>query len=178
MANEFDEYLKEMGMIFTPPEGYETIRPKQNRDVRYVHALRNAENNFEIRYLLRPIREQVPEYQRWRQEGEGDAKILVDPNKIFMPFFQSILINVAGDGSVAAVETIEDSEDINTGADEMMMAVMFPSSEFGQNFRRCTIIAMLKTDIGMAFIFHLSADVVPRALDFKVMMQSLRFSKI
>ena len=176
MGTEFEDDLKTMGMIFTPPPGYEVVAPKENRDVRYVYALRNAEKDIALRYLLRPIGDQVREYEEWRQQEDETTKILTNPNSSFMPFFQSILMNVTGEGTLVMADSLFDDEEFRVNADKIMMAVVLPISEFGGNFDRCTIIALHKTNVGMAFTFQLSPATEPTTEDFRDMMQGLRFS--
>ena len=175
MNREFEDDLAAMRLVLVWPDGYEAIATKQNRDVRYGCALRNTEKEFELRYTLRPFADQVRQYQAWLDTPDVESKILTDPNGHFMIFFQSIVFNVTGNGSVAAIERVEMDDLKTSGADEMFMAVVLPSSTFGEDFKRCIIFAMFKKEMGMAFIFHLSRYVLPTASDFKVAMESLRF---
>jgi hypothetical protein len=177
LESEFENDLKTMGLVFTKPDGYECIPPRKNFDVRYVYALRNAAKDFELRYMLRPIFEQVREFSAWITGQDRGTKILTNPNTTYSAFISTVVINVTGNGAVESVQRLDSQDAKNRlGADDVSMTIVTPESTFGEDFASCIILAMFKENIGTAFMFHLSRDTSPTASDFDAIMQSLKFS--
>ncbi len=161
-AADFEQQLGEMGMTFTMPEGHTAIMPQENDAMNYDYAIKHAAKHYEIRYALRPLsQEMLAAYTAWAQQTEKDANtILTDPNALFEPAFQAILLNLAESGTAKQPQHFEpDAVQAEFGADAGLLTTLkLKPSAFAGDYTQCALVGIHKQDVGPAYIVHLFND--------------------
>jgi hypothetical protein len=154
--SKFDDRVKAMGMVFNRPDDYEVVQPKENPYVQFQYALRNVTKGRELRYVLFPIpKDKLAEFRAWRDGKERDKRVLSDPNSWHVAAFMAIVMNIAGEAVQPNMHLPPEIAE-EFGADEAMMNVVRPKSNFGEGFTACLILQIHKRDVGSAFIFSLT----------------------
>jgi hypothetical protein len=157
----FEDKIIASGLVFTQPEGYQVVASRPNRDVQYDYALRHPTEKYEIRYSVEPISKQdVEAFKKSSGTKEKGAAVVTDPNQMFEAKFHAIALNIAAKAdNIGPVQHFQPAAaKAEFGADDGMIVPMLIGSSFGDGFKLCMLVAIHKTDVADAFIFHLFDD--------------------
>jgi hypothetical protein len=177
-ASDFEEKVQSLGLVFKPPEGYQVVTPKENRDMKYDYALRHPTKKYEIRYALQPFpKGMLEEYKQWSEKKDKGDAVMTDPNLMFKMAFQTIRSNIAGKGEVLGSQDFNPaSVKAHFGGDSGAMALVCDmTSQFAGDFVCCTMIGIHKKDFGQIYIFHMCDDVLAVKEEMDLTNFSLRF---
>lgn len=87
-SNYFIDLLDGSGLIYEKPQTLIDLKPRDNSIISYENALRDKNNQFEIRYVIRPISMLEIDYK----DAHSSAPT---PNHIFPLLFQTLVNNLA-----------------------------------------------------------------------------------
>jgi hypothetical protein len=146
----FSKILKEAGMTYTRPPGFEELPPKANPVFVYHYRVKNAQTGIEIRYIVAPIRRIKVDYH----DPHASAP---EPNHVFSLVFPSLLSKLSVDGTYREKEypPLEALRLFN--ADWAGAGVFTPNPEFAP-FAHGFVVAMHKNDHADAYEIFLAND--------------------
>jgi hypothetical protein len=155
LPKSFTDLLDRAAMTFDQPSECSETLPIENPQMNYDYALINNAKDFEIRYAIRPLDEQLKNYnEREKNKKSGDMNI--HPNKLYAAVFQTIVFNVSGGqlSKIGAFDAQAVKKEFN--ADWGAIAMVDVGKEFGQNYKYCFLIAIHKDNVGDAYCFYLA----------------------
>lgn len=170
----FTKLMERSKMSFTAPEGYSETKIISNGQMSYEYAIKHNTQNFEVRYAIRPLDEELKDYNKW-QKNKGPNDIRIHPNKMYEAVFQATVLNVSGGELPQWDEFPPQAVKHEFNADWGAVVVTTAGEEFGQKYKYCMTVALHKDDVGDAYYFYLYDDT--KVMDDLMMtaFHSLRF---
>lgn len=156
--NLFKSLLDSCRMNYTVPEGYVECDIKKNRNMSYEYALKPVgEDNFEIRYSIRPItkKEYASEEEKESLESMSEFR-----NSGYDVAFTAILFNISQGGAIKPqlFDKVSVKNDFNADWGSFSKVEFTSKSEFGEGFKSCMAIAIHKENVADAYIYYLFND--------------------
>lgn len=150
---DFNKLLKEGRLNFTVPDDL-TEQPHWNLQKDWSLAFASRYKEFEIRYLVNPLKDMVKSYEQSISEGETS---LVNPNNIYMSTFELAVFNASGslpEWSVFEEDLVREEFNAGWGA----TASIVTGKEFAKDYSVCKIIGLHKDDQADVLIFFLAKN--------------------
>lgn len=155
LPNQFIDLLERAKMTFDKPTGFSDAKLIENSEMNYEYAIQNATKKFEIRYSIRPLDHAIAEYEeREKAKKQGDSNI--NPNDLYASIFQMLILNISGGELPEIREFDKQTVKAQFKADWGASTFVRISTEFGQKYKYCMIVAIHKNELGDAYLFFLS----------------------
>ena len=148
----FKELLDEASMTFTMPADFSEAAVVENEDVSYHFAVVSNKMKLQIRYVIRPLRKDVENYDNGGRSGP-------DPNVLFGSLLQVMCLNITGGTLATPTDFRPDDVRSEFGADAGRTAFVTLNSTFGKGYKVCLINVIHRSNIADAFIFFLFDDI-------------------
>jgi len=158
LPKEFSSLLDRAKLIFTPTEGMIATKCIENEQMNYEYALKYNDNNFEVRYAIRPMDSLLAQYEREKTKGA----LVINPNKWSISAFEATLLNIAigGENSGELPKySFFDSAAVKSefNADWGATAFVNIGRQFGgEKYKYCNVIIIHKDFVGDAYFFYVS----------------------
>jgi hypothetical protein len=137
--DKFKSQVDSCGMKLNIPEGLVECKIIENRDMLYDYAVKYPDKDLELRYALRPMKEEEKSFR----------------NKSQAAIFQAIIFNLTQ--KTAKFQAFPpDNVKHEYNADWGAFAVVELNSKFGEGYKYCMILAIHKLDVADAYYFFLS----------------------
>jgi hypothetical protein len=174
LPKSFADLLDRVAMTYDKPSEYSETLPIENPQMNYDYALINNAKDFEIRYAIRPLDEQLKNYNE-REKNKKAGDINIHPNKLYAAAFQAIVFNVSGGqlSKIGAFDTQAVKKEFN--ADWGAITMVEVGKEFAQNYKYCFLIAIHKDNVGDAYYFYLANTKEDIKKNMLPVFHSLRF---
>lgn len=131
----FESLLDSTNMIFEPPKNYIEIEPIENRQMNYEKAYKHPTERFEVRYAI-------------RKHDFG----------FYKQIFEMTVLNISGGQLPEYTPFGTEAVKTEFGADAGATVMVTVGEEFGQNYKYCLLVYILKNNIGDGYIFYLADD--------------------
>ena len=142
-------------MTFERPSGLIETPIITNEQMNYEYALRYPENNFEVRYAIRPLDLLIEEHNE-NEKNKNPGDIYIHPNKLHKSLLQATILNISG-GQLPQIQQFDtNSVKSEFNADWGATTFVAVGKEFGQDYKYCMVVALHKEDIGDAYYFYLA----------------------
>lgn len=164
----FDELLAESAMRFEKPEGFVPIEARPNSLFRFDHAVGEADGSLEIRYVVRPIKRIIVDY-------EDPHSSTPDPNHMFPLMFQSLVTMLSGGGHSPTREYPLEQARAKFNADWAAASVFDNSSQLNVGHKQALLIAMHKNGLADAYVIFLFDEYQQVANQINTHLDALRF---
>lgn len=171
--DDFRSLLDNCWMIFEVPDGFKEGKIINNNDMNYEYALAYPDKDFEVRYSVRPIRQQHYENDSLKTQMENMATFR---NTQYKTVLQAIIFNISGDFNFKFgpfdEEAVKDEFNADWGG---MTLVELKKEGFGEGFKYCMVVAIHKDDVADAYYYYM-ANSKNRLMDNVMpLFHSLRF---
>ena len=151
--NEFMSILNDCGMnVKIPPEFIES-EIIQNDDMGYEYAIKYPDQEFELRYAIRPIRYKEYANDEVRNELESQRPFR---NSSYKMILQTVILNITGGVDYQVKEFDASAVKGEFNADWGATTFVELNSDFGQGYKYCMIVVIHKKDIADAYYFYLA----------------------
>lgn len=147
----FDELVREAGLVFEPPPGFQDLQPQMNPVMDYERALRSADGALEVRYAVRPL-------PRLRIEYDDPHGSVPDPNHIFPLMFESLASRLAAGRHSPSREYSAEDAVKKFNADWAAAAVFDVNPEFQSKYRQGLVLGLHKNRRSDAYVVILFND--------------------
>jgi len=154
LPSNFIKLLSESQMIFEKPEGLVATPILENDHMKYEYALRYPDKRFEVRYAIRPLADQLKEYEEYEKNKKSE-EVFIHPNMLYAALFQAVSYNVLI-GEYQEMREFVSNQIKQFRADWGATIFGRPHEDFGQDYNYCFILGIHKDNIGDAYYFYLS----------------------
>ena len=165
----FQILLDEGKLVFTAPQGFQTLPPAANPLLPYEHAMRSEDGKLEVRYAIRPL-------SRVKIDYSDPHNSAPEPNHLFNMLFASLTEQLASGGDTPRREyTAQQAKEL-FNADWAAAAVFDVSHQFSQHYSQGLLVAIHKNsraDAYMVYLFNTYPEVKQR---INTTLPSLKFS--
>ncbi len=166
---DFSGLLARAQLNFKKQKHFKPVPIIENHKMGYEYAIKHRKKNFEIRYTIRPLDEDIRKYKETiKQEGV----IAADPNEWYPSMFMAISYNVSAWESRPTVTKI-DAKEFN--ADWAASSSAPAREEFAQQYKYQFSIAIHKDKVADAYIYCLYDDPNDLSSLRQFALASLRF---
>jgi hypothetical protein len=160
IPQDFASKIKNAGMYFDFPSGFEPVAVRDNPDVKYDYAVKYPNTDFEIRYFIWP----------YDSVTTDSGKRATTPDEInmvsgsFVDFYTASLLNAKGARKKKELKSLEiktfSDQDAKQKfkADKTYMCLTECKSDFSKGYKYCFILGLHKEKVGAAYIYMLSND--------------------
>jgi hypothetical protein len=150
---DFKSKLANCKMKLNIPTGYIESKVIENHDMGYDYAIKSQDNDFELRYAIRPITQTT-------YANDTEKKMMEDHiafrNSSYKVILMTIIINVAGGDQATKLQVYDESavkKEFN--ADWGATTIVETKSDFGKGFKTCMIVTIHKKDVADAYFFFM-----------------------
>jgi hypothetical protein len=155
LPKEFSDLLDRAKMTFVKPIDYFKTPAIINNQMNYEYALVYSGKTFEVRYAIRPLDEQIKEYEK-NMKNKKDGDIFLNPNNIYETVLQATVLNISGGILPNITAFNKDAVKNEFNADWGATAFVEVGKEFGQAYKYCMVVAIHKDNVADAYYFYLS----------------------
>jgi hypothetical protein len=149
--SDFKQLLEVSGLTYSKPTNLIELEAKKDKIISYEKALRDSNNYFEIRYVIRPISMLQIDYK--------DAHSTTpSPNHIFPLFFQTLINNLSDQSSSSTKEYLPSDANKFFNADWAAVALLNLNNEFSNQYQQLLMIAIHKDNASDAYLLILFND--------------------
>jgi hypothetical protein len=148
--NSFEYLLQKCKLEFTIPEEFKIIKPKKNSDISYQFAIKDKNENYEIRYFIIPF-----------DQFYKDSANKIDPNRNSNIFLTTTVLNASGydaehipEINTFPAEYVQNEFNADWGA----VSLFAPKSDFGKGYKYCVVNSIRKDSVCQVFFIDLFDD--------------------
>jgi hypothetical protein len=146
-VSEFGMIADSAGLLFEMPAGYKECIIKSNFDLPYQFAIKNKEEDFEVRYSVWPMKSLLE-----------NANTNQDPNSMHKILFVTTVMNMTG-GVGAKINPFPPNALKETfNADDGSVSFFEFNSEFGKGYKYGQMVCLHKNNTTNVIITFLSND--------------------
>lgn len=156
-AENFTDILNAHRMIFSMPKDFIQAKVIENDDVIYQNAIKSKKNKLEIRYSVFSLKEQIKEYEEWKNSKEKNG-VRTDPNNGHQLFTLAVVENIAGSENPKGTKFPDESVKNEFGANWGASFFVECKSGFGKGYKYAMITALHKDSVANAYITYLFDD--------------------
>jgi len=169
LSGPFQQRLKEAGLTFTAPQGFNPLPPLANPVLPYEHAIRGQDGKLEVRYAIRPL-------SRVRIDYSDPHNSAPEPNHLFNMLFVSLTEQLSAGGDTPRREyTAEQAKEL-FNADWAAAAVFDVSQQLSQDYSQGLLVAIHKNDQADAYMVYLFNSYPEVKQRIHTTLPSLRFN--
>lgn len=173
LSKDFQKLLERSNMSFEPIQSWKKTKIIDNYQMGYQYALKHPTENFEVRYSINPLDDDLKQYAEEMKKDSSSTRL--HPNHYYKSSMYAILSNVS-DGKVglgAKFNTFpKESVRKEFNADWGATAMLEVGKTFGQKYKYCMVVAIHKDNQADAYYFYLGDN--PE--DFPKLMQGMFYS--
>ena len=156
LPKSFTDLLERTNLVFQKPDGFNETHIIDNRQLSYDYAIKDAERNFEIRYVVRPLDSKLLNYEELIKNNK--ISFIVHPNKMHAMLFQQMASDLSGGKYSEIIEFDKQSVNQDFNADWGAITFIEVGKEFGQKYTFGMILAIHKDNFGDAYCILLSEN--------------------
>ena len=169
---EFEKYCDDAGLAFKMPKGYSRTDVKENPNLGYVFAIKNADSTMEIRYTIWPLQSAVEDYKK---SLEDPNSMMVSPNSTYRGRIQANVLNMTG-GQMYTIEAFPtEAVQKEFNADDGGSCFFEFNSKFGKGYTYGQFIYLHKDDIADVIITFMSNNKETHSDLMRVGFHALKF---
>ena len=152
---EFQKYVDSIGLKFTMPSEYKETHVKENKDLWYNFAIKNINEDFEIRYTVWSLKSTIKEYEKCKLDTNC---LMVSPNLIYKGRIHSNVLNMTGGQEIAigAFPPLALKKEFN--ADNAGSSFFQFNCNFGKGYKYGQMIYLHKDNVADVIITFMSND--------------------
>jgi len=163
-VEEFIAEADAAGMTFTMPAGYHAIPLKVDYEFTYDFAIKNDTADFEIRYNIFPLQDEVAKFKKCMVDSSCKMK---NPNATYRSKLEERILKIScGIPQLIAVFP-RDAMRKEMNCDDGGFVFYKPDSDFGEDYKVVQTVVFHKNDVADVMINYLSKD---RQLHEELMM--------
>ncbi|RYX80494.1 hypothetical protein EON73_05380 [bacterium] len=151
----FKDQLEKSGMIFRMPEGFTQAGVIANSQMTYDYAIRHTQKQFEVRFALRPLGDQIQNFNTL-EKNKKPGDINISPNKLYEASLQAIVLNISGGRMPKFQQFPTQAVKTEFNADWGATTVFEPVKAFGGTYKYCMVVAVHKDNLADAYYFYLA----------------------
>lgn len=170
----FQKKLDSVNMSLEIPEAYEEVETKKNRQLHYRFAMKDQENDFEVRYGLYVItKKQVEEHKACEADPNCHS---MDPNYLYKSLMMAHVSNMTGGKSNKFQSFKNEWIRHKLGADRGVISAIFKfDCAFGQGYKYGQIIIIHRDNTADAAIVFLGNNQEAFTTNRSRCFQALKF---
>ena len=145
----FSNLLAENKLLFSIPNGFTTIKVKENYNVFYQYAISDTNSNFEIRFFIKSLKNLLKD------------TVTFNPNNFSYNFLGSMALNASGNIlpdipqiDLFSKEAVKNEFNANWGG----TTAFNPKTEFGKGFSFCALNCLRLDNVCEVYIFYMFDD--------------------
>ncbi len=170
---DFKSLLQNCGMNFEKPSDLAEAELTYNADMLYEYALKNADEEFEVRYSIRPITKKAYENDAAKEELEKSKDFR---NSGYEKVLKAILFNISGtQARFGPFDENAVKSEFNADWGATTMVPLDPKREFGKGYKYCMVVALHKKDVADAYYFYLANSQEKFRTNVQPIFHALRF---
>lgn len=152
---DFQKELKDIGLQFTLPEGYQESEVKENSDLWYRFAMKHKTADFEVRYSVWSLKTPLKEFEKCKKDTNCT---MIHPNKTYTGRIRSNVLNMTGgqDWEISAFPIPAVKREFN--ADAGGSSFFEFNCEFGKGYKYGQMIYLHKDNVADVIITYMSND--------------------
>jgi len=154
LPSEFTNLLQRSKLEFITPDVIIATQPIANNKIKYEYALKHPSKNYEVRYAIRPLDEEIKSYnEREKNKNEGDINI--HPNNWYKTVFEATIMNITGGIMYSFNEFPLTDVKAEFNADWGAASTVEVVKEFGQEYTYCMLVFLHKDNVGDVYLFFM-----------------------
>ena len=165
----FNDLLKESGLVFTPTEGFRETPVESDYVMPYEKRLISDDGKLEVRYAIRPL-------DRIEINYEDPHSSAPAPNDLFEMLFRALSETMAGKSHVFSRAYRPDDAKKQFNAGWASIGVFDVLPDISQQFRQAMLLAIHQNDKADAYILMLTNDLKAEKARIKKLRTSLKFA--
>lgn len=171
---DFQREVEAAGLTYEMPDGYSIVEVKENPDLRYSFAIKNADETMEVRYSIFPLGDMMKEYEASLLDSNTT---MVHPNKLFKGIVRANALNMNGGQpyDIGAFPALAVKEEFN--ADNGGSCFFDVNCVFGEGYAYGQFIYLHRNDVADVLITYLSNDKSTHSDLMLESFHSLQFKK-
>lgn len=163
-VEDFKAEAEAAGMLFTMPAGYHAVPIKTDYEFTYDFAIKNDTADFEIRYNIFPLQEEVAKFKKCMVDSSCKMK---DPNATYRARLEDRILKIScGIPQLIAVFP-RDAMRQEMNCEDGGFVFFKPDSDFGEDYKVVQTVVFHKNNVADVMINYLSKD---RQLHEELMM--------
>ncbi|MES2574699.1 MAG: hypothetical protein V4572_07135 [Bacteroidota bacterium] len=171
-VEEFQKDAELAGLKFEMPIGYKITEVKKNRDLQYSFAIINEDGSMEVRYSLFPMKENLAEYEKSKDDKNV---IMINPNAMYTSLMVANGMNMTN-GKMPEIKNFNtNSVKKEFNADYGGVTTFDFNCEFGKGYKIGQFVCLHKENVADVIITFLSNDINKHYELFKIPFHSLTF---
>lgn len=158
LPKDFQKLLERANLSFDAPAELIETEVIDNYQMSYQYALKYPDEDFEVRYSINPLDDDLKAYEETMKKEETIASL--HPNDLCKSALYAIIFNVS-DGKASNegyTEFPKESVKKEFHADWGAMAMVEAGETFGQDYQYCMIVAIHKDNLADAYYFYLGNE--------------------
>lgn len=152
---EFYKLIDTLGLNFIPPSGYTPTVVKENGDLYYCFAMKNDTADFEVRYSIWSLKEDVEAYKKNKADTNSKT-VMINPNVFYSGRSQANVMNMTGGQSTRITDFPKAAVKKEFNADIGGSSFFEFNCEFGKGYKYGQMIILHKDDVADVIITYLS----------------------
>jgi len=142
--NTFNEKLQECDVFYIQHSDAKRIRPRKGSEMMYQYAVKDKNEDFEIRYYIRPIVNEQESTESYAEDLMAAISLVITDKKI--PNIPKI--------ELIKTENVQEKFNADWGG----YTVFEPKGEFGKGYEMCSFNSIMKKGVGQIFIVYLYSN--------------------
>ena len=152
---EFEQHIDTLGLQFEMPKGYKEVVVKSNRDLYYGFAIKNKKDDFEVRYSIWSLKNDLVEYERCKADPNCMS---IHPNSVYKGRAQANVLNMTAGESMNYGDFPPQAVKKEFNADAGGSSFFQFNCKFGEGYKYGQMVVLHKDNVADVIITYLSND--------------------
>lgn len=173
-VEEFQKYIDTIGLQFNMPSGYKETYVKENKDLWYGFAIKDKEEDFEVRYTVWSLQPAIAAYEKCKSDPNCT---MISPNKIYQGRVQANVLNMTGgqDWDIGSFPLQAVKKEFNADAGGTSFFEL--NCEFGKGYKYGQMVYLHKDNVADVIITFMSNDRTKHPDNMLKSFHALRFKE-